>query len=151
LQMRFNYLVHRMSGGADARVDLPVSRYDNSLQYAAIVYGKGALFFPELRRLMGDPAFFSALRGYARDHFLGLARPADLLEAFQRAAPDPAAVDRLHRRWIQETHGDEDIGHVDLMRLGLALLDLKARSARGEHLPRDPVALLMLLFERAAS
>jgi hypothetical protein len=150
LQMRFNYLVHRMAGGADAPADRPASRYESSLQYAAIVYGKAALFFPELRRLLGEEAFFSALRSYWREHFLGLAGPADLLRAFRGVAPDPAAVETLHRRWIEEAHGDEDLGRLGLLRLGLAALELRLRAARGEPLPQDPVARLMLLVELAS-
>jgi hypothetical protein len=57
--------------GRWARVDfstlpigLPVADYSGP-EYGAIVYGRGPLFFVELRRTMGGPAFDAFLREYA--------------------------------------------------------------------------------------
>jgi hypothetical protein len=150
LQMRMTYLVLRMSGGADMPANLPASRYANSLQYAALVYGKAALYYQALRRQMGDEAFFGALRDYYRRHFLRLARAGALSAAFRQRASDPAAVDTLFRRWIEGTHGDEDIGRVGLLDLLRAMHELDSEIARGGRVPVDPVELMRLLFEKAA-
>ena len=42
MQMKLNYQMHRLLCGSDQPVLLPASAYNGPLEYAAIVYGKGA-------------------------------------------------------------------------------------------------------------
>ena len=59
MQMKVNYQIHRLMGGEDKPVLLPASSFNGPLEYSAIVYGKGALYFDQLRTLMGPEAFLS--------------------------------------------------------------------------------------------
>ncbi len=61
-------------------------RQNNPRLYSGIVYSKGALFLDALRKEIGDDAFFQALQDYFQAHRYGVARPEDLLKAFEAAA-----------------------------------------------------------------
>ena len=108
LNLKTSYAIGRMLGGADAPVNLKTAAYKNNVQYGAVVYGKGALYYDALRRTVGDPVFFAALREYYAKYRGRLAGSRALLEIIQVKAPE-ANVAALYRRWIEETHGDEDI------------------------------------------
>ncbi len=110
IHLRTAYSMSRMLGGADAPVNLKTAAYQNNIQYGAIVYGKGALFYEALRREVGDAAFFGALRDYYARYAGKLAAPRALLQLVQAKAPAKSqAVAALYRRWIEEAHGDDDI------------------------------------------
>jgi aminopeptidase N len=93
----------------DAPVEQPDSSFSGDEEYTAAVYGKGALFFNELRRRMGQSAFDRSLSEYYRGRVFYNATTEDLLAAFRANSPDPGVVDRLYRHWIKELHGDEDV------------------------------------------
>lgn len=99
-------------GGGDLPADSPVSSFKNQEQYAGVVYGKGALFFGELEKKLGPVAFDKSLRDYYADYVFAMATPADLVAAFAANSKDAAGVASLHRRWILEAHGDEDVSAV---------------------------------------
>jgi hypothetical protein len=110
LHLKTAYSTGRMLGVADAPVDLATNKYANSMQYGAIVYGKGALYYNALRKLVGDEAFFAALREYYADYNGKLAPENALLEIMKTKAPEKKiAIQNLYARWIESTHGDEDI------------------------------------------
>ena len=48
---------------ADIPLDLPVSAYDEA-EYSGIIYGRGGLFFDELRKKMGDDTFETFQKAY---------------------------------------------------------------------------------------
>ncbi|MDQ3814528.1 MAG: hypothetical protein M3347_11330 [Armatimonadota bacterium] len=108
LNLKAPYSIGRMLGGADAPVNLKTAAYQNNVQYGAIVYGKGALYYNAVRRAVGDEVFFSSLREYYATYRGRLTGPRDLLEIIKAKAPR-ANVDALYQRWIEQTHGDEDI------------------------------------------
>lgn len=54
--------------------------------YGTIVYTKAALFFKALRDLIGDKAFFQALKAYYKDEKYKVADPQSLLDEFQKAS-----------------------------------------------------------------
>ncbi|HEX8335933.1 MAG TPA: M1 family aminopeptidase [Pyrinomonadaceae bacterium] len=110
-QLRGVYQVYRTFGGEDVAADRPAREYRNSFQYAAVVAGKGALMFVELRRLLGEERFFKALRGYYEANRLEVAETEDLRAAFAAAAelPQRRALTRTFNRWLSQRHGDEDI------------------------------------------
>ena len=110
-QLRGVYQVYRTFGGEDVTADRPAREYRNSFQYAAVVAGKGALMFVELRRLLGEERFFKALRGYYEANRLEVAEMEDLRAAFAAVAelPQRRALTRTFNRWLSERHGDEDI------------------------------------------
>lgn len=83
--------------GIDRPVGGPVTSFDPS-NYINIVYSKGPLFLHEVRKRMGDAAFFAALRDYADTHRYGIAYPADLMDAFARHTDQP--LRDLYDFWI---------------------------------------------------
>lgn len=93
----------------DAVVEQPVSSFKSGDQYTAIVYGKGAFFFDELRSLLGAAGFEKSLSEYYRKKVFLNATTEDLLSAFSANSGDPSRVNALYRRWIKELHGDEDM------------------------------------------
>ncbi|MEQ1502951.1 MAG: M1 family aminopeptidase [Myxococcota bacterium] len=101
----------RDAGAPDLPADLPAWKYDLD-QYAAIVYGRGSLFFDHVRATLGDDRYFEALRAY-HDAFTGRFVTADdLVGALAGADGDPetaAAVRALYARWITEAHSYEDL------------------------------------------
>jgi hypothetical protein len=110
-QLRGVYQVYRTFGGEDVTADRAAREYRNSFQYTAVVAGKGALMFVELRRLLGEERFFKALRGYYEANRLEVAETEDLRAAFAAVAelPQRRALTRTFSRWLSERHGDEDI------------------------------------------
>ncbi len=110
LHLKGTYSTGRMMGGADAAVNLGSADYANNLQYGAVVYGKGALYYDALRKLVGDENFFVALRAYYQKYNGQIAPSRGLLEMMKAQAPGKAnEIEKLFHRWIEETHGDEDI------------------------------------------
>ena len=108
-----------MLGGGDKAADLPTASYTNNLQYGAVIYGKGALYYARLRALVGDEAFFGALREYYARFDDKLAGPGDLKAiVIEKAPAKRAEIEALFTRWIAQSHGQEDIGG------GLGGLDL---------------------------
>lgn len=93
----------------DAVVEQPVDTFESGDQYTSIVYGKGALFFDELRNLLGTHSFEKSLSEYYRDNVFLDTTTEELLSSFSENSNDPGGVDALYRRWIKELHGDEDI------------------------------------------
>lgn len=56
------------SPSAALPLNRPVESFDDGLQYETIVYGKGALFYSQLRSVLGDRRFQRFLREYLDKH-----------------------------------------------------------------------------------
>jgi len=115
MQVRMNYQFMRMLGHADGAVDRPAHVFTSPIAYAGLVYGKGPYLYDALRREAGDAIFFRALRRYTDTWRFRTAPPSGFLDAL--SAEHPARAPRyraLGRRWLQEAHGDEDLGPGDL-------------------------------------
>jgi hypothetical protein len=83
------YYGKAVQAGKDAAVTNSLTFFENSDDpgmYGPIVYGKGALFFYELRKEIGDKAFFSGLQTYYNQHEYQIATGEDLLGIFEEAA-----------------------------------------------------------------
>lgn len=76
----------RYAAVGDLVVDQPSAEFPGPGSYADAVYSKGMLGFAALRAEIGDEVFFAALRDYADRERFGIATPADLRAAFERAA-----------------------------------------------------------------
>ncbi len=115
MQVRMNYQFMRMLGHPDGAVDRPAHVFTSPIAYAGLVYGKGPYLYDALRREAGDAVFFRALRRYADTWRFRTAPPSGFLDALSAEHPARAARYRaLGRRWLQESHGDEDLGPGDL-------------------------------------
>jgi len=64
----------------------------------AIRYAKGMLFFAELRRTLGEEAFWNGLRAYTRRHAGGAVVSVDLQRAFEASSGRDLAA--LFNAWV---------------------------------------------------
>jgi aminopeptidase N len=114
-QLRGVYKIYRTFGGEDMEANRPAREYRNFFQYAAIIASKGALMFTELRRLLGDEKFFTALVNYYQANMFEIAELEDLRGAFIAEAPlaQRRVVARTFNRWLSSKRGDEDISPPD--------------------------------------
>jgi aminopeptidase N len=78
-------------------IGLPVEAYSSSL-YSRIVYGKGPLFFHEVRLLVGEDGFERSLQEYYQAFRYGIAYPQDLVEAIERTSGQQ--IDALYEEWV---------------------------------------------------
>jgi hypothetical protein len=116
MHLKTAYSTGRMLGTPDAPVNLATNKYTNSMQYGAVVYGKGALFYDALRALVGDEAFFASLREYYATYNGKLAPANSLIEIVKAKAPaKKSEIQNLFVRWIESTHGDADIAGGTVM------------------------------------
>jgi aminopeptidase N len=83
--------------GADIPIGLPVEEYSGQA-YSGIVYGRGPLFFVELREEMGTQAFDSFLKEYAETLSWDIATP----EFLQSLAEKHCAcdLDAIFNEWV---------------------------------------------------
>lgn len=116
LNVAMNYKTMRMLGRPDAPADRGVADFGDMLTYAGIVYGKAPYLWVTLRDELGDDAFFRGVQKYVSDNRLKLAKPGALVDALAAADPAKSArVRELAKRWLEELHGDEDIGKGNLL------------------------------------
>ncbi len=85
--------------GRDDVVNQPVEAFEPG-QYGAIVYGKGAVFFHELRFKLGDDLFLEVLRAYLEDRQYKLATPDDFLRVAETVTGEE--LDDFYAQWILE-------------------------------------------------
>ena len=111
MHLKTSYSMGAALGGGDRAANLPSAAYANNLQYGAVVYGKAALFYDHLRELVGDEAFFGALRDYYARYNDALADGKTLRGLVEARSPGKKPqIEALYKRWIEEAHGSEDIG-----------------------------------------
>jgi aminopeptidase N len=93
----------RWAAARDAGWDRPLAFsgvYRDLRTRRAIQYSKGALFFVELRRALGDDAFWRGLRSFTVTHSGGTVESADLQRAFEAASGRDLAP--LFAEWVYE-------------------------------------------------
>jgi aminopeptidase N len=83
--------------GRDAAVNQPVAAFDPA-EYGAIVYGKGAVFFHQLRQALGDDTFREVLRHYYQDRKYKLATAEDFLRVAEQVSGQE--LNGLYEQWI---------------------------------------------------
>ena len=110
LHLKTTFSMGAMLGG-DKPANLPTASYSGNLQYGAVIYGKAALFYGELRELLGDEAFFAGLRTYYARYSGKIADENSLKAIFLAgSSAKRAQIEALYKRWIYEAHGAQDIG-----------------------------------------
>jgi hypothetical protein len=114
MHVRMNYRMMRMMGERDGAVEQPVDAFGSPMRYAGLVYGKGACFFPKARELLGDAAFYDGLRRYVSRYGFRMATPANLRDELGRGSPQFTELQKLARRWFEQSHGDDDLGKADI-------------------------------------
>ncbi|MBI2845772.1 MAG: M1 family metallopeptidase [Chloroflexi bacterium] len=76
----------------------PVSAFPGGAGYFGFVYGQGALFYNELRRLIGDEPLYTALQNYYTDFKYGIATGDDLLAYLEDYSN--RELDALYEEWL---------------------------------------------------
>jgi hypothetical protein len=114
-RFRTTYRVYRMFGGVDLPAGRDPTSYPNYFAYSAIVEAKTSLFFAALRGELGDERFFAALKRYYGGFSGWIARPEDFVAAIDvpPRRETRKEFDRLYDRWIEQRHGDADIGEPE--------------------------------------
>ena len=139
-----NYHTMRLLGEADGAVDRPVDAFKTELGYAGLVYGKGPYFFHALDKAVGEDAYDRALRAYVDRHRFRTAPPRAIVELLARG--DKAdEVRALAARWLDEAHGDEDLGQPDMRRLLAGWIGEDAAKNMGPELDMAMKLMLKLL------
>ncbi len=81
-------------------LDEPIYSYISTFVYVRDIYPRGVMFVDELRRAMGDSAFFAFLQDYARS-YSGRIASEDDFRAVLAEHSDSAAVDAVVRRYLR--------------------------------------------------
>ncbi|HEU5430442.1 MAG TPA: M1 family aminopeptidase, partial [Thermomicrobiales bacterium] len=100
----------------DAVVDLPVAADDNQDIRSWATYGKASLGFFAIREAIGEDAFWAGLHDYATRFQFGIATPADLRQAWERASGKN--LDALWTQWFDQT--DMTQQQIDAVAAGFA-------------------------------
>lgn len=106
--IRAGYEQMRMLGDTDAPAGQSTDSFDTSLQYAGVVYSKAAAFYRALEERLGRETVAAALGEVSEQHAFDMLTADELRDALSAALDDPG-FDRMWRRWIEGTHGDEDL------------------------------------------
>jgi len=139
-----NYHTMRLFGLADAPVDRPVEAFGGEVAYAGLVYGKGPFLYRELENLVGEEKFFAATRAYVKKHRFKTAPARGLIDELA-VGEHEAKVRELAKRWLDEAHGDEDLGRADLRKLLAGFIGEEAAKAMGPELDVAMKLLFRLL------
>ena len=120
MNARMAYQMMRLLGNPDGAVDAPAGN-QSQMAYGGLVYGKGPYYLVALRKQLGDAAFFSGLQSYVKQTYLGFASPHGLADAMGAASGKTTQVAALSHRWLDELHGDDDLGKATFQSvLGMA-------------------------------
>lgn len=84
-------------GNIDTSMNRCLKDYLSEYEYANIAYSKGLLMFENLRVAIGDEKFLKGLKTFYRENYLKVARPEDLIGAFDRAGADSSG---FFESWI---------------------------------------------------
>lgn len=121
MQVRMNYQMMRMQDVADAPVDRPVSNFASPLAYAGLIYGKGPYVYDALRREVGDATFFRALQEYVRTYGFRTAPRRGFIDLLAQGT-HAVRVRAIAQRWLDEAHGDDDVGRGDARTLAATMM-----------------------------
>jgi hypothetical protein len=116
LNVAMNYQAMRMLGKSDGAVDQPADAFGGTLRYAGLVYGKGPYVWRAIRKELGDEKFFEGVRNYVRKYRMRVAPPRALVDELAAVQPTLSArVQSIAVHWLDESHGDEDLGKLSLL------------------------------------
>ena len=95
----FVSIYQNVLGKVDTTMDRELNEYPTETEYTYIAYVKGMLIFDSVRQIIGDKAFFEGLKTYFEENKFSIARPENLISAFERASK--CDLDSLFDAWIQ--------------------------------------------------
>jgi len=83
--------IYGRHGELDLSMNRSLGEFRSGYEYMYIVYVQSALMMSSLRRMVGSEAFFGTLRLFYDRNFLSIARPEDVIGAFEEASGKPLA------------------------------------------------------------
>jgi hypothetical protein len=112
--VKLNYAVYRLLGGQDRPAARGIASFRSRIEYAGLVYGKAPYLYVALRETLGDKRLHGAVRAAVERFRFRLVTLDDWFDALEALAGGPASgVQAARRRWLDETHGDADLGVDD--------------------------------------
>ncbi len=75
-------------GRTDTRMTRHLTEYLSEYEYKCLAYDKSVVMLDTLRKSVGDKKFFASLKRYYADNLYSVARPQDLIAAFERSGLD---------------------------------------------------------------
>lgn len=107
------FQLYRFAGGEDAAANQSVAELGSGTAYSALVYSKAPVLFDRQRAVLGAPAWEQVLASYVQQFRWKRAHARSLTGLAQAAAPrQRARLEALRARWMEEAHGDEDLGVI---------------------------------------
>ncbi|NLJ40061.1 MAG: M1 family metallopeptidase [Clostridiales bacterium] len=94
------YKIYRSDENIDETIHRPLYSFEDWAEYDAMVYGKGAKMFHQLRQEMGDEAFFQVLKEYFEGNKYKNAKPRDLFEVCQEVTGQ--SWENFFQEWLYE-------------------------------------------------
>ena len=76
----------RFENTADKSMDRRLPEFSTSMEYTVMTYVKGQIMMDSLRKTIGDDAFFKGLKKYYEDNRFKIARPENLIGAFEKTS-----------------------------------------------------------------
>jgi aminopeptidase N len=145
--------------------DFPLRLFREREDFAtqAVGYGKSMMVFHQVRRLLGDEAFWGALRDFYSAHLFHRASWDDLFESFGKRSPVP--LDGWKEQWLERTGapqvvlgphgvmGPDKKGYaveVTILQTQPDLYDLRVPVRLGWDNPRAESTLVVTLKESKA-
>ena len=108
--LRLPILLAKFAGTSDKGVNRPSSEFTDTMQYAVIIYSKGAYFYDELSQLLGEADFLKTARSYYNTYKFSFAPEEGFINVAKKEHPKlKNKIDALYQRWIIEEHMYEDI------------------------------------------
>lgn len=89
---------YKNNGLGDTSMTRPVNEYANATEYSYMTYVKGALMFDDVRNTIGTAAFEQGLRNYYKENKFGIAKPEDIIGAFEKSSK--RKLDGLFDSWL---------------------------------------------------
>lgn len=95
----FVSIYQNVLGSVDTSMDRELNDYPTETEYTYISYVKGMLIFDSVRQIIGDKAFFEGLQKYFENNKFLIARPENLIAAFENSSGSD--LDSLFDAWIK--------------------------------------------------
>ncbi|MDY6368064.1 MAG: M1 family metallopeptidase [Clostridia bacterium] len=81
----FCSVADKLLGGKNTSMERSLKDFSTEYEYVNIVYVKGCIVFDEIRKCVGEKAFFEGLKNYYSENKYKVATPLDLVSAFAKA------------------------------------------------------------------
>lgn len=111
---KLQYALYRLLGGSDRPVVRDNATYGTPLEYAALVYGKAPYLWIALEERLGRDRLHAALARLVAAHRFGIVTTHGWIAELADALPGRSGdIRALAARWLDEVHGDQDLGVDD--------------------------------------